>query len=139
LIILLSGIFISIGAKAKTKEYLEILEHSFSSFSPNGDGSKDEGIFKAKVKLTKERGPRRIIWELKVLSSDGKEVLYREKDAEVAEGEGTFIIDIQDSWDGRDKRGNLVQDGIYPYKFSVRYKGDKKSVSGNVKIDKEHL
>ncbi len=92
-----SGIFVSIGVKAKTKEYLEILEHSFSPFSPNGDGSKDIGIFNAKVKLIKEKGPKRIRWELKVFNSDGKEVLYREKDMEIVEGEGTFIIDIQDS------------------------------------------
>lgn len=56
LVLFLSGIFVSIGVKAKTKEYLKILEHSFSSFSPNGDGSKDEVYSLQRLSLLRRRG-----------------------------------------------------------------------------------
>jgi len=78
------------------------------AFSPNNDNIMDKVVFETYISDTK--GLEK--WKLSITDNKGNIIKTYEGDKDVPETV---------EWDGRDKNGNLVDDGTYFYKFEAWY------------------
>jgi len=97
-------------------------------FSPDSNGVKDTAVlsFSVKVYVKSDEGyvPE---YGIQILNSSGdvmKEIIETEKSdigwfASIFRGYSEFSLDRSISWDGTDKSGNIVSDGVYNVKLWV--------------------
>jgi len=89
------------------KKYIEKFEIKNNPFSPNGDGVKDKVYFNYKLKDYSDV-------KLEIFNLRGERVkVFREEEKPPSQ-------ELTIEWDGKDKDGELLKNGIYVYRFSIK-------------------
>ncbi len=103
-------------------------------FSPNKDGIEDETTISATISASgfKARRPLKLTWKLNIRDSEGKLVRKFSRHTKI---KNDSQIEISQTWDGRDRKGKLVDNGTYAYTIDAKVKKIKAaSVSGDVTV-----
>jgi Zinc metalloprotease (elastase) len=117
-------------------EKLVIIEFpAYMAFSPNEDGIMDraEFVFQQVVSATDACGhqgkaPHRcfLMWSLEIEDCNGRGCEVKRKfegsqNVQFSPGQENAMVPVTVVWDGRDEGGEMVKEGVYFWRFDVRY------------------
>ena len=111
-------------ANAASLLIIKSISESPDPFSPNADGIEDETTISATISASgfKDNKPLKLIWKIAIRDSKNRVIKTLSEHIDI---QNDSQITVSGVWNGRNRKGKLVANGIYAYRIDARIKGRK--------------